>query len=136
MFPIRPEKGIRAVRCDQDHLFVNAASGRVLGVPSLAQDVDPDTGRRHERRVEIDKGVARCRSGIAYLEGRSRREFVAKLTVADTEVTDRADRLELRPVGGREAIDVKCGGRLRSAENSSAARDDAPAAHDRIAHQY
>ena len=76
-----------AVRRDQDHLFVDAAAGCVLGVPCFAQDVDPDTRRRHERGVEIDEGVARHGAGITYLEGGSGRELIAKLAIADFEQT-------------------------------------------------
>src|SRR5262249_324841 len=136
MLPIRPEKGIRAVRRDQDHLFVDATPCRVLGVPSLTQDVDPDSACRYGRRVEIEKGVVWRGAGIGYLEQGFGREFVAKLTVAYMQMADRAGRFELSPVGTRKSIDVKRGARLWSAENPSAARDNAPAAHDRIAHQY
>ena len=65
-------------------MFVDATASRVLGVPCFAQDVDPDTRRRHERRVEIDEGVARPGAGITYLEGGSGRELIAKLALADT----------------------------------------------------
>ena len=88
-------------------MFVGATPGCVLGVPGFAKDVDPNTGWRHERGVEIDKDVARRGAEIPYLGGGSCRELVAKLAVADTQVADRAGRLKLRPVGGRKAIDVE-----------------------------
>ena len=52
-------------------------------------------------------------------------------------MTDRAGGLEFRPVGRRKPVDIETGraGPDRR-ENAPAARDDARAAHDRIAHQH
>ena len=68
-------------------MFVDATAGRVLGVPGLAQEVDPDTRGRHQRGVEIDEGVARRGAeDRLILPAALRREFVAKLAIAEMQV--------------------------------------------------
>jgi hypothetical protein len=136
MLPVRTQERVRAVRRDQDHLLVDAPPGGILGVPGLAQQIDPDACRRHQRGVEIEEGVARRGPRIADLVAGAHGNLVAKRGVVEMQMRERAARFELRPVGGRKAIDVEhCAG-VGRAENSAAARDNAAAAHNRIAHQH
>ena len=136
MLPVRAQERVWAVHGDQDNLFVDAASGRVLGVPGLAQQVDSNARRRHQRGVEIEEGVARSRLRIADFAAGAHGNLVAKRGVVEMQMREHAGLLQLRPVGRCEAIDIERGAGLRRAENSPAARDNAPAAYDRIAHQH
>src|SRR5262249_62368886 len=85
---------------------------------------------------EIEEGVTRRRLRIAHFGARAHGKLVAKLGVAEMQMADCPGGLELRPIGGRETIDIQCDASLWSAEYPSAASDNAAAAYNRVAHQH